>query len=386
MSGRFRLAAVTVAAAATLAVGYGVWWIGGEPRWPRAAPEETGFDAERLRSLAADLEARDTNALLVLRHGAVAYEWYAPGRGPRLREGAASLTKALVGSVAALVAATDGRIAWSQPVATHVAAWRGDSLRERIRYRDLLAHSSGLPRARGETPPEWAARFWDLDATLFEAVLAEAPVAFPPGSRTEYSGPGYAVLSYALTASLRGSRWSDLRALLRDRVMRPLGIPDRTWTIGYDGPFHVDGMEVYATWGGAAFTARAAARIGELMLHHGRWGGRALLDSTLVANALAPAVVAAPAAAGAGSAEPATAMGWWSNREGAWASVPRDAFAGAGADGQVVLVVPSLDLIVVRFGRRFDPGADLDVPWEDLDRYVFRPVMEAVRTGGGAKA
>jgi CubicO group peptidase (beta-lactamase class C family) len=79
-------------------------------------------------------------------------------------------------------------------------------------------------------------------------------------------------------------------------------------------------------------------------------------------------------------------MGWWSNREGAWASVPRDAFAGAGADGQVVLVVPSLDLIVVRFGRRFDPGADHDVPWEDIDRYVFRPVMEAVRTGGGAKA
>ena len=69
-------------------------------------------------------------------------------------------------------------------------------------------------------------------------------------------------------------------------------------------------------------------------------------------------------------------LGWWVNSgpDGSrlWKSAPEDAFGGAGAGHQFLLVVPSLDLIVVRNGDRLDPMLDFD---EGLDRYVVAPVI-----------
>ena len=44
---------------------------------------------------------------------------------------------------------------------------------------------------------------------------------FEPGTRAHYSNPGMAALAYAVTASLRGAPQTDIRTLLRERVMRP---------------------------------------------------------------------------------------------------------------------------------------------------------------------
>ena len=54
---------------------------------------------------------------------------------------------------------------------------------------------------------------------------------------------------------------------------------------------------------------------------------------------------------------------------------PEDAFGGAGAGQQILLVVPSLDLIVVRNGRQIDQSS---VSNEELDRYVVGPVVRAM--------
>ena len=68
-----------------------------------------------------------------------------------------------------------------------------------------------------------------------------------------------AALAYAVTASLKGG---DLRGLLKERVLDPIGVPERHWSIGYGRAYEVDGLKLYANWGGGNFTARAAARIG----------------------------------------------------------------------------------------------------------------------------
>src|SRR5947209_5371420 len=48
---------------------------------------------------------------------------------------------------------------------------------------------------------------------------------------------------------------------------------------------------------------------------------------------------------------PASGLAWYVNSDGVWKEVPRDAFAGAGAGHQVIVVIPSLDLVVVRNGE-----------------------------------
>jgi uncharacterized protein DUF4185 len=48
-------------------------------------------------------------------------------------------------------------------------------------------------------------------------------------------------------------------------------------------------------------------------------------------------------------------MGWWTNAAGRYAGIPRDAYWGAGAGDQLLFVVPSLNLIMVRNGQTIEP-------------------------------
>ena len=73
-----------------------------------------------------------------------------------------------------------------------------------------------------------------------------------------------------------------------------------------------------------------------------------------------------------------TTLGWYSNRSGIWEYLPRDAFAGAGAQNQLMLVVPSLDLVVVRFGAQLYGRTKGDSAHLGIERFLFNPVIEAI--------
>ncbi|MCP5109445.1 MAG: DUF4185 domain-containing protein [bacterium] len=63
--------------------------------------------------------------------------------------------------------------------------------------------------------------------------------------------------------------------------------------------------------------------------------------------------------------------------------MPSDAFAGAGAGNQVMLVVPSMDLVVVRQGSLLARNTDDGMFWGGIEKFLFNPLMEAVREGAG---
>ena len=73
---------------------------------------------------------------------------------------------------------------------------------------------------------------------------------------------------------------------------------------------------------------------------------------------------------------PASGLAWYVNSDGVWPAVPRDAFAGAGASHQVILVVPSVDLVMVRNGTALgDPKGSF---WQPVYEHVFKPLMDAM--------
>jgi hypothetical protein len=184
----------------------------------------------------------------------------------------------------------------------------------------------------------------------------------------QYSNPGIAMLTYAVTASLRNGPHKDIRTLLRERVMRPIGVPEEEWSIGYGQTFVVDGLPLVASWGGGSYTARAVARVGRLMLREGDWEGRQLINSDAVRQVTRD--VGRPGNCG---------IGWWSNNEGECAKLPRDAFWGSGAGHQIVLVVPSLNLIAVRNGELLAAAASEPSQYhEPVRRFLFEPLVDAV--------
>ena len=128
-------------------------------------------------------------------------------------------------------------------------------------------------------------------------------------------------------------------------------------------------------WG--SFTARAVARVGRLMRWRGEWQGQPLLDPDAVAAALHHAGTPLPDRAREPHA-PAPGLVWYTNQDGVWPDVPRDAFAGAGAGHQLLLVVPSLDLILVRQGGALSPRGAPGF-WTAAYEYVFRPTVTALR-------
>lgn len=290
--------------------------------WPTAPPEQHGFSGARLEALKDRLAARNTKALLVIRHGKIVYEWYAPDSGPDRPQGTASLAKALVGGMSLLVALSDGRIAPDDPAWKYIPAWKQDPRRSRITVRHLATHSSGIEDAEEAGKPHaelpgWKGDFWKRTPDPFSIAIQQAPVIFEPGTRFHYSNPGMAALAYAVTASLKGAPQTNLRSLLKERILDSLGVPESHWSIGYGQAYQVDGLELYANWGGGRFTPRAAARIGQLMLHGGRWNERQLVGREWVRKMVAYAGTPVPERA-AGKPDPASGLCWWTNSDGVW--------------------------------------------------------------------
>jgi CubicO group peptidase (beta-lactamase class C family) len=346
--------------------------------WPRDTPERHGMSIAALDAWKVRLAGLGTNALLVVRDDKIVYEWYAEGHGPDRKQGTASLAKAIVGGSSLMVALQDHRMEIDDPASKYIAAWRDDSQKKRITIRHLATHTSGIEDAEQDDIehmqlPGWKGAFWKRTPDPFSIAIHQAPAIFPAGSSYAYSNPGMAALAYSVTASLRGAPQTDIRALLKARLFDPLGIPESHWSIGYNQAYQVDGLTLYANWGGGLFTPRATARIGQLMLHQGEWEGKRLVNrllaQTMTTYAGMPIQARPPSRPG-----PSSGLCWWLNFDGVWSNVPRDAFAGAGAGQELLLVVPSLDLIVVRNGAAMGPKERF---WQDAVDHVFDPVVAA---------
>jgi CubicO group peptidase (beta-lactamase class C family) len=338
------------------------------------------MNAAALESAWGVLKERHTTALLVIRHDRIVFERYAPGHGRTKPHYTASMAKALVGGLGLMVAMGDGRITPDDRAGRFVPRWRGDPERQGITVRHLATHTSGIEDAEADGLSHdrltgWKGDFWKRlppPRDPFTIARDVAPVLDAPGTKERYSNPGMAMLGYCVTASRHGTDDADLRSLLKHRVMGPLGVPDAEWSVGYGTVTTVDGLPLVATWGGGSYSPNAVARVGRLLLRRGMWEDRRVLDAEVVASALKHSGM--PGHSG---------LGWWVNAapDGTrlWKSAPDDAFGGAGAGQQLLLVVPSLDLILVRNGDRLDPTLSFE---EGLDRYVVGPVVRAVATTG----
>jgi CubicO group peptidase (beta-lactamase class C family) len=365
-----------------------VVWAGPEQvgafEWRKANPESEGMDGAKLETMRAALAERHTKALLVVRNDRVVCEWYQEGHGPDKQHYTASLAKAVVGGMSLAVALSDGCLALDDPAARFVPQWQGDARKARITLRHLGSHTSGLADAEADNLPHdkltgWKGDFWKQLAPPsdpFTLAREAAPVLFEPGAKLQYSNPGLAMLSYCVTASLRDGPYRDIRTLLRERVMRPIGVPDEKWSVGYGKTYTVEGLPLVGSWGGGGYTARALARVGRLMLREGDWQGTQLLRPEAVRLVTRDADT--PGNCG---------IGWWSNNDGTCSELPRDAFWGSGAGHQVLLIVPSLNLIAVRNGDTLAATAGEPNEYhQPLRRYLFGPLVAAVTDRHGERA
>src|SRR6266704_39076 len=210
-----------------------------------ATPESQGMSSAKLNAMKGNLAARKTTGLLIIRNDKIVFEWYAEGNSAATKHYTASMAKAIVAGVSVGVALSDGRLALDDPAWKYIPQWKNDPRKSKITLRQLGSHTSGLEDAEaGQVAHEkltgWKGDFWkrlNPANDPFTISRDRVPVLFEPGSKFDYSNTGMAMLSYCVTAALKDAPQKDLRTLLRDRVMRPMGVADSEWSVGYGQTF-----------------------------------------------------------------------------------------------------------------------------------------------------
>lgn len=286
-----------------------------------------------------DLAMADrSTGVLVSRTGDILAERYASGWGPDRSREVASVAKSLLAVVVAMAVEAGAFSGFDQPAADFIPAWRTDA-RAAITLRHLMSMTSGLDdrglALRGVTGDQFA-------------INAAAPLRAAPGERWAYNTAAYHLLFHVLERATGES----VEAWSRPRLFDPLGMGDTRWTssqgVGAAGPV--------TNYYSALSTARDLARFGELLLGEGVVNGRRLIGAERLRELIRPSQ----------ALNPSYGLLWWSNAlPGADAfgqgdrrrfpSAPADTVAALGAGGQLLLIVPSRRLIVVRQGD--DPGS-----------------------------
>jgi CubicO group peptidase (beta-lactamase class C family) len=136
-----------------------------------------------------------------------------------------------------------------------------------------------------------------------------------------------------------------LAAVLKDELFGPLGMSSARPQFDRAGTF-IGSAFVYAT-------ARDWARFGLLYLRGGVWDGRTILPAGWVDFARTKT--------GADNCDVYGAGFWITAADGPGkpfhslvAAGPRDIFMAQGHEGQLVVIVPSKDLVIVRLGHTSD--------------------------------
>jgi CubicO group peptidase (beta-lactamase class C family) len=334
--------------------------------WPSRAAQVRVDRAAEIRALedyAFTLTGKDedrlglrTDALLIVRDGEILYERYARGWDATRPHLAWSVTKSFTSALTG-VAVQRGAVAVSDSMCRHLTAQREEQCA--ITLQHLLEFSSGIDwREAYENEPYQVSSVIAMffgegkkDAIRF---ITSHPLRDPPGTTWEYSTGDSTLLASAVDAAMRpahGEAWPW------DLLFDPIGA--RSVTIERDPQGNLyGGSYLYAT-------AQDYARFGYLYLNDGCWAGQRLLPEDWVRRSTAVAPVFRAGNRHANTE--ANGWQWWLNQpvpevhiaSPPWAGVPVDAYAAQGHWGQYVVVIPSLEMVVVRLGDDRNDGVDL---------------------------
>ncbi len=97
-------------------------------------------------------------------------------------------------------------------------------------------------------------------------------------------------------------------------------------------------------------TVRDWAKFGLVYLHQGNWNGTKIFDPSWVDYVTTPS----PTSKGGYGGH------FWLNSGGFYPDAPRDMYSANGFQGQRVFIIPSKDLVIVRFGLIGDAGVDFN--------------------------
>jgi CubicO group peptidase (beta-lactamase class C family) len=282
-------------------------------------------------------------SMLVMQNGKIVFEHYANGGGADMRCKIFSGTKSFWG-LAALCAVRDGLIKLDDRVADTITEWKNDPRKSQITIRQLLNQTDGIEPA----PHLHSDSIRDRDA-----VAVQLPLVATPGSAFAYGPSHLQIFNELLRRKLNGK---STISYISENVLSPLGLTSLDFKRdGRGNPLPASGFEL---------TAREWAKFGELVLGRGDYGGKQIVPSNLLSQAVI----------GSG-ANPSYGLTLWLNRQAPnareidyekeldlkwqrarWGGIcicraaPPDMVVALGSNYERLFIIPSMNALVVRQG------------------------------------
>ncbi|RTY70306.1 class C beta-lactamase-related serine hydrolase [Flavobacterium bomense] len=230
-----------------------------------------------------------------------------------------------------------------------IPEWKNDD-RKSITTNDLLHMNSGL---------EWEEQYDKIsDATkmLFQAedmtlVQRKKSMVFRTNTHWNYSSGTTNLLSGILRKQFKTHQ--EYLDFWYSALIDKIGM--------YSMVIETDmaGNYVGSSYGWA--TTRDWSKFGLLYLHKGNWNGEQIFNESWAKYTATPTNTSNGRYGGH----------FWLNAGGHFPDVPRDMYYCSGFQGQMVAIIPSLDLVIVRMGLKENPNFDFNG--------MLRGIVESVK-------
>ncbi|TQL66381.1 CubicO group peptidase (beta-lactamase class C family) [Nocardioides albertanoniae] len=337
-----------------------------------STPAQQSLDAQQVSRAVDLLSTRLRLSVKVFRNNCLVAKSRLDDAGSSVHNNVWSVTKSVT-SLLTGIAVGDGKLHLDDPIGRHLPkgpGW-GDAAHRAITVRQLLTQTSGTRQAILAEAASTA-----VDPNLAREALAQ-PFVHKPGTKFQYSQLGPALLAYVVQRAVG----KDLVAFAQERLFGPIGIESGSYfwlrdrsglAYGYNGLF---------------LKPAQLARLGLLMSNDGRWQGTQVVPASYVSAVGRPTPT-----------NGCYGLLFWSNRakpctgadipgaqtldRRAIPSAPADAYEMNGTGGQLVVMIPSLDMTVVTTGYfgslALDPPVLLGASPDEMQWTFFRELMAAV--------
>ncbi|MDB2643629.1 beta-lactamase family protein [Luminiphilus sp.] len=330
---------------------------------PSQAPPVIGVDSAKLDT-ALDVfftEGALSAAIVVTVQGEIVAERYGPGITPQTPLESWSMGKSLTATLLGVLI-QQGEYVLTQPAP--IPEWQavGDP-RQAIQIRDILRMSSGL-RCPSPYDPEVHSSIDYFDHHYLYtgtvdsfAYAANRPQQWPPNAVGRYRNCDPVLANYLIRLAVEG-RGDDYHQFPQTALFDKIGIRNLIFQTDPYGNILLQGSDLGA--------ARDWARLGNLYLNEGVAHGERVLPEGFsgFVSTVAPAWKA--------DGRPVHGGFFW--LEGAtYDRAPSALYSMLGAGGQMAVIMPSKDLVVVRLGHSAG-----ETTWQSVKEDGMRLLLEAV--------
>lgn len=350
--------------------------------WRTARARSVGFDEAALAAMVqsmidSDPAARRPNlihSVLVAHRGRLVLEEYFHGYTRETPHDIRSAGKTFASIMLGAAMESGAPIAPETPVYELMSGLgpfeNPDPRKARMTIAHLLTHTSGLAcDDNDENSPGNEGRLWDQPNPNYWQYTLNLPQAHEPGERYAYCSANLNLVGGALNAATHES----LPELFDRTIARPLQFGQYYWNVMPNGEGYLGG--------GAYLRPRDLLKVGQTFLDGGVWNGRRIVSREWVERSTSPRIEISPATTGLSEAEFQNFYGRgvdgyaWHRYGVRVGDQMVEEYEASGNGGQLLIVVPAYDLVVVFTGGNYMQGG-IWTRWRD--QFVGGVIIPAI--------